>query len=64
MMKMSGMCIPPSKGSLRMKMSPGSMSSPYLANSVSIANGTEPRCRGMVTPCAIISPSPSQSEVE
>ena len=63
-MKMSGMCIPPSKGSFMMNTSPSSILSPYLASSVSIANGTEPRCSGMVTPCAIISPEPSQSEVE
>ena len=62
--KMSGMCMPPSKGSLRMKTSPGSMSSPKRAKRVSMAYGTAPRCRGIVTPWAIISPSASHREVE
>ena len=48
--------MPPSKGSLMMKTSPGSRSSPKLASSECIAVGIEPRWSGIVTACATVSP--------
>ena len=47
-----------------MKTSPGSIFRPYFSKRVSMACGTEPRCSGMVTPWAIISPRALHREVE
>ena len=47
-----------------MKTSPSSMRSPNFRSSDAIADGTEPRWIGIVTPWAIISPSALHSDVE
>ena len=50
----SGRCVPPRKGSLRMKTSPGERFS--VATDLA-ANDIDPRCIGIWAACAIISPS-------
>src|SRR5919108_3763657 len=64
MTKMSGKCMPPSKGSFMMKMSPGPMLLPNWRMIDSSAVGIEPRCPGSVSPCATSLPSASARAVE
>ena len=61
---MSGVWMPPSKGSFITKTSPGRMSSPKRPSSEPIAVGIEPRWSGIVTAWATVSPAGSQSAAE
>src|SRR6185436_18932221 len=45
-------------------MSPGTSVSPYLAITLSIASGIEPRCSATLNPCAIIRPWRSQNALD
>ena len=45
-------------------MSPGASVSPYLAITLSIASGIEPRCSATLKPCAIIRPWRSQNALD
>ncbi len=56
-MKMSGRCMPPSYGSLLMKMSPSAMSSPKCRSTACSATGIEHRWPGSDSPCATSRPS-------
>jgi hypothetical protein len=60
----SGMCMPPSNGSLRQYTSPGCMRSPNRAMVAASASGNDERCAGSVSPCAMVRPLPSQKAVE
>ena len=58
---MSGRCVPPVYGSLRMKTSSGAGSSRITA---ATASGIAPRCTGMCSAWTIIRPRSSNSAVE
>ena len=55
---------PASYGSLRTTTSPGAMSLPYFPSTACIASGIEPRCRGRLSPWAIILPLRSQKALD
>ena len=57
----SGRCVPPAKGSLRMKTSSGPGS---WAATAATASGIAPRCTGMCSACATIRPRASKRAVE
>ena len=61
-MVMSGRCVPPAYGSLRMAMSPGTKSIAATAASTDI--GIEPRCTGMWSPIAMTLACPSKTAQE
>ena len=58
---MSGRCVPPAYGSLRIQTSPGRASPDITAATDS---GIAPRCTGMCSACAIIRPAASNSAAE
>ena len=58
---MSGRCVPPEKGSLTAKTSPGPGSRSITA---ATASGIAPRCTGMCSAWATIRPSASNSAAE
>ena len=60
-MKMSGRCMPPSYGSLLIRMSPSAMSSPKCRSTACSATGIEQRCPGRASPCAASRPCASHS---
>ena len=58
---MSGRCVPPAKGSLRIHERPGACCS---SSTIATAAGIAPRCTGMCSACITICPSASNSAVE